>query len=173
MSLKDIMAILTQLTSSNEALSQSVNDISAASEQQKTRAQSLLTVAKQVQQQASDMANSASQGSEHAKQQVHYLDEFVQAMDSLMHRAKDAFEQNETIAHEVSNSVGNIEQNLGIGETKSAILYAIKMGATLGTHFDSIRVKSWLTVQPLPLLRYSLQMIWVLQHSIMSPRRCR
>ncbi len=49
LSLKDIMAILTQLTSSNEALSQSVNDISAASEQQKTRAQSLLSVAKQVQ----------------------------------------------------------------------------------------------------------------------------
>ncbi|GGQ04554.1 methyl-accepting chemotaxis protein [Shewanella litoralis] len=119
LSLKDIMAILTQLTSSNEALSQSVNDISAASEQQKTRAQSLLSVAKQVQQQASAMANSANQGSEHAKQQVHYLDEFVAAMDTLMQRAKHAFEQSETIAHEVSNSVDNIEQNLGIGEAKA------------------------------------------------------
>lgn len=119
LSLKDIMAILTQLTTSNTALSTSVNDISAASEQQKVRAQSLLTVAKQVQQQASAMANSASQGSEHAKQQVHYLDEFVAAMDSLMQRAKDAFEQSETIALEVSNSVNNIEQNLGIGEAKA------------------------------------------------------
>jgi methyl-accepting chemotaxis protein len=119
LSLKDIMAILTQLTTSNTALSTSVNDISAASEQQKVRAQSLLTVAKQVQQQASAMANSASQGSEHAKQQVHYLDEFVAAMDSLMQRAKDAFEQSETIALEVSNSVNNIEQNLGIGEAKT------------------------------------------------------
>lgn len=113
------MAILTQLTTSNTALSHSVNDISAASEQQKVRAQSLLTVAKQVQQQASGMANSANQGSTHAKQQVHYLEEFVLAMDSLMHRAKDAFEQSETIALEVSNSVDNIEQNLGIGETKA------------------------------------------------------
>ncbi|GGP66896.1 methyl-accepting chemotaxis protein [Shewanella algicola] len=119
LSLKDIMAILTQLTSSNEALSQSVNDISAASEQQKTRAQSLLSVAKQVQQQASAMANSANQGSEHAKQQVHYLDEFVAAMDTLMLRAKHAFEQSETIAHEVSNSVDNIEQNLGISEANA------------------------------------------------------
>ncbi|GGP68669.1 methyl-accepting chemotaxis protein [Shewanella saliphila] len=119
LSLKDIMAILTQLTSSNEALSQSVNDISAASEQQKTRAQSLLSVAKQVQQQANAMANNANQGSEHAKQQVHYLDEFVAAMDTLMLRAKHAFEQSETIAHEVSNSVDNIERNLGIGEAKA------------------------------------------------------
>ncbi len=65
------------------------------------------------------MANSANQGSEHAKQQVHYLDEFVAAMDTLMLRAKHAFEQSETIAHEVSNSVDNIEQNLGISEANA------------------------------------------------------
>lgn len=118
LSLKDIMAILTQLTTSNAALSSSVNDISQASEQQKIRAQSLLTVAKQVQQQASTMAKSASQGSEHANQQVHHLDEFVAAMDNLLQRAKHAFEQSETIALEVSNSVDNIEQNLGIGASK-------------------------------------------------------
>ena len=43
-----------------------------------------------------------------------HLDEFVIAMDSLMLHAKDAFEQSETIALEVSNSVDNIEQHLGI-----------------------------------------------------------
>ncbi|MGI2111472.1 methyl-accepting chemotaxis protein [Shewanella frigidimarina] len=113
-SLKDIMAIFEQLTRSNTALSHSVNDISEASAQQKSRAQSLLDVALQVQQQAQEMASSASQGSEHAKQQVGHLDEFVIAMDSLMLHAKDAFEQSETIALEVSNSVDNIEQHLGI-----------------------------------------------------------
>ncbi|MGP1719869.1 methyl-accepting chemotaxis protein [Shewanella frigidimarina] len=113
-SLKDIMAIFEQLTRSNTALSHSVNDISEASAQQKGRAQSLLDVALQVQQQAQEMASSASQGSEHAKQQVGHLDEFVIAMDSLMLHAKDAFEQSETIALEVSNSVDNIEQHLGI-----------------------------------------------------------
>jgi methyl-accepting chemotaxis protein len=119
LSLKDIMAILTQLTTSNAALSHSVNDISEASEQQKRRAQSLLTFAQQVQQQASAMAKSACQGSEHANQQVHHLDEFVVAMDSLLLRAKHAFEQSETIALEVSNSVDNIEQNLGIAAGKA------------------------------------------------------
>ena len=74
----------------------------------------MLDVALQVQQQAQEMASSASQGSEHAKQQVGHLDEFVIAMDSLMLHAKDAFEQSETIALEVSNSVDNIEQHLGI-----------------------------------------------------------
>jgi methyl-accepting chemotaxis protein len=64
------------------------------------------------------MAKSASQGSEHANQQVHHLDEFVAAMDNLLQRAKHAFEQSETIALEVSNSVDNIEQNLGIGASK-------------------------------------------------------
>jgi len=113
-SLKDIMAILAQLTHSNTALSHSVNDISEASAQQKVRAQHLLQVAQQVQHQASDMASSASEGSEHAKQQVGYLNEFVIAMDSLMLRAKGAFTQSETIALEVSNSVDNIEQHLGI-----------------------------------------------------------
>lgn len=113
-SLKDIMAIFEQLTRSNTALSHSVNDISEASALQKGRAQSLLDVALQVQQQAQEMASSASQGSEHAKQQVGHLDEFVIAMDSLMLHAKDAFEQSETIALEVSNSVDNIEQHLGI-----------------------------------------------------------
>ncbi|KVX02046.1 methyl-accepting chemotaxis protein [Shewanella frigidimarina] len=113
-SLKDIMAIFEQLTRSNTALSHSVNDISEASAQQKGRAQSLLDVALQVQQQAQEMASSASQGSEHAKQQVGHLDEFVIAMDSLMLHAKNAFEQSETIALEVSNSVDNIEQHLGI-----------------------------------------------------------
>jgi methyl-accepting chemotaxis protein len=113
-SLKEIMAILTQLTQSNSALSSSVSDISTASAQQKTRAQSLLAVAQQVQQQANVMLNSASQGSDFAKQQVHHLDEFVIAMENLMQRAKHAFEQSETIASQVNNSVDNIEQSLGI-----------------------------------------------------------
>ncbi|MGX9460265.1 methyl-accepting chemotaxis protein [Shewanella sp. A14] len=113
-SLKDIMAIFEQLTQSNKALSHSINDISNASTQQKGRAQSLLDVALHVQQQAQTMLSSASQGSEYATQQVHHLDEFVEAMNSLMQRAKDAFEQSETIAFEVTNSVDNIEQQLGI-----------------------------------------------------------
>lgn len=113
-SLKEIMTILSQLTQSNSALSSSVSDISTASARQKTRAQSLLTVAQQVQQQANVMLNSASQGSKFAKQQVHHLDEFVMAMDNLMQRAKHAFEQSETIASQVNNSVDNIERNLGI-----------------------------------------------------------
>ena len=113
-SLKEIMAIFAQLTQSNNALSTSVNDISEASAQQKIRAQSLLEVAQQVQDQASEMAKNASQGSEHAKQQVSHLDEFVTAMSSLMQHAKHAFQQSETIALEVSNSVDNIEHSLGV-----------------------------------------------------------
>ncbi|PMG72288.1 chemotaxis protein [Shewanella sp. 10N.286.51.B7] len=113
-SLKDIMNILEQLTVSNKALTQSVQGIGDATESQQLRATHLLDVAKTVQAQASEMVGTAKQGSDFANQQVNYLDEFVNAMESLNTHAQSASDQSQAIATEVAESVSTIEQSLGI-----------------------------------------------------------
>ncbi|MCC4833799.1 methyl-accepting chemotaxis protein [Shewanella sp. 10N.7] len=113
-SLKDIMNILEQLTVSNKALTQSVQGIGDATESQQLRATHLLDVAKTVQAQASEMVGTAKQGSDFANQQVNYLDEFVNAMESLNTHAQSASDQSQAIATEVAESVSSIEQSLGI-----------------------------------------------------------
>ncbi len=119
-SLKDIMNILEQLTVSNKALTQSVQGIGDATESQQLRATHLLDVAKTVQAQASEMVGTAKQGSDFANQQVNYLDEFVNAMESLNTHAQSASDQSQAIATEVAESVSSIEQSLGI-ETDSVM----------------------------------------------------
>lgn len=113
-SLNEIVDILRQLTSSNQALSDSVNGIAEATSSQKRRAQSLWQVAQTVQNQANEMANTAKQGSLNAQEQVDYLDQFVRTMDSLKAQAQHSSAQSEVIAQEVQHSVETIEQSLGI-----------------------------------------------------------
>ncbi|KZK71179.1 chemotaxis protein [Shewanella baltica] len=116
-SLNEIVKILQQLTQSNHALSESVDGIAQATSSQKLRAQSLWQVAQTVQNQASDMANTAKQGSLNAKEQVDYLDQFVRTMDSLKEQAQTSSQQSEVIAQEVQQSVEDIETSLGIADT--------------------------------------------------------
>lgn len=115
-SLNEIVKILQQLTQSNHALSDSVDGIAQATSSQKLRAQSLWQVAQTVQNQASDMANTAKQGSLNAKEQVDYLDQFVRTMDSLKEQAQTSSQQSEVIAQEVQQSVEDIETSLGIAD---------------------------------------------------------
>ncbi|MCU8055693.1 methyl-accepting chemotaxis protein [Shewanella sp. SM34] len=117
-SLNEIVKILQQLTQSNHALSESVDGIAQATSSQKLRAQSLWQVAQTVQNQASEMANTAKQGSLNAKEQVDYLDEFVRTMDSLKEQAQTSSQQSEVIAQEVQQSVEDIETSLGIGQSQ-------------------------------------------------------
>ncbi|MBI1674110.1 methyl-accepting chemotaxis protein [Shewanella sp. DW31] len=117
-SLNEIVKILQQLTQSNHALSESVDGIAQATSSQKLRAQSLWQVAQTVQNQASEMANTAKQGSLNAKEQVDYLDEFVRTMDSLKEQAQTSSLQSEVIAQEVQQSVEDIETSLGIGQSQ-------------------------------------------------------
>ncbi|GIU01762.1 methyl-accepting chemotaxis protein [Shewanella morhuae] len=115
-SLNEIVKILQQLTQSNHALSESVDGIAQATSSQKLRAQSLWQVAQTVQNQASDMANTAKQGSLNAKEQVDYLDQFVRTMDSLKEQAQTSSQQSEVIAQAVQQSVEDIETSLGIAD---------------------------------------------------------
>uniref|UniRef100_UPI004048A2FA methyl-accepting chemotaxis protein n=1 Tax=Shewanella baltica TaxID=62322 RepID=UPI004048A2FA len=115
-SLNEIVKILQQLTQSNHALSESVDGIAQATSSQKLRAQSLWQVAQTVQNQASNMANTAKQGSLNAKEQVDYLDQFVRTMDSLKEQAQTSSHQSEVIAQEVQQSVEDIETSLGIAD---------------------------------------------------------
>ncbi|MGL4711117.1 MAG: methyl-accepting chemotaxis protein [Shewanella sp.] len=115
-SLNEIVNILQQLSQSNHALSESVDGIAQASSSQKLRAQSLWQVAQTVQHQASEMANTAKQGSLNAKEQVDYLDEFVRTMNSLKEQAQTSSQQSKLIAQEVQQSVEDIETSLGIGQ---------------------------------------------------------
>ncbi|MGI1986991.1 methyl-accepting chemotaxis protein [Shewanella glacialipiscicola] len=115
-SLNEIVKILQQLTQSNHALSESVNGIAQATSSQKLRAQSLWQVAQTVQNQASDMVNTAKQGSLNAKEQVDYLDQFMRTMDSLKEQAQTSSQQSEVIAQEVQQSVEDIETSLGIAD---------------------------------------------------------
>ncbi|WP_297895989.1 methyl-accepting chemotaxis protein [Shewanella sp.] len=117
-SLNEIVKILQQLTQSNHALGESVDGIAQATSSQKLRAQSLWQVAQNVQNQASEMANTAKQGSLNAKEQVDYLDEFVRTMDNLKAQAQTSSQQSEVIAQEVQQSVEDIETSLGIGDTQ-------------------------------------------------------
>ncbi|EGM68032.1 methyl-accepting chemotaxis protein [Shewanella sp. HN-41] len=117
-SLNEIVKILQQLTQSNHALGESVDGIAQATSSQKLRAQSLWQVAQTVQNQASEMANTAKQGSLNAKEQVDYLDEFVRTMDNLKAQAQTSSQQSEVIAQEVQQSVEDIETSLGIGDTQ-------------------------------------------------------
>ncbi|AAN57595.1 methyl-accepting chemotaxis protein [Shewanella oneidensis MR-1] len=117
-SLNEIVKILQQLTQSNHALSESVDGIAKATSSQKLRAQSLWQVAQNVQNQASEMANTAKQGSLNAKEQVDYLDEFVRSMDNLKDQAQTSSQQSEVIAQEVQQSVENIETSLGIADSR-------------------------------------------------------
>lgn len=116
-SLNEIVKILQQLTQSNHALGESVDGIAKATSSQKLRAQSLWQVAQNVQNQASEMANTAKQGSLNAKEQVDYLDEFVRSMDNLKDQAQTSSQQSEVIAQEVQQSVENIETSLGIADS--------------------------------------------------------
>lgn len=113
-SLSEIMSILATLTQSNQALTTSMDGIENATTAQRVRVQSLLTVAKQVQQQASEMALTAQQGSTNAAEQVNYLDEFTKAMDSLKDHAQASSQQSDVIAGEVQQSVEDIELSLGL-----------------------------------------------------------
>lgn len=115
-SLNEIVNILQQLTHSNHALGESVDGIAQATRSQKLRAQSLWQVAQTVQNQASEMANTAKQGSLHAKEQVDYLDEFVRTMDNLRQQAQTSSQQSDVIAQEVQQSVEDIETSLGIAD---------------------------------------------------------
>ncbi|SUI90844.1 methyl-accepting chemotaxis protein [Shewanella morhuae] len=115
-SLNEIVKILQQLTQSNHALSESVDGIAQATSSQKLRAQSLWQVAQTVQNQASDMANTAKQGSLNAKEQVDYLDQFVRTMNSLKEQAQTSSLQSEVIAQAVQQSVEDIETSLGIAD---------------------------------------------------------
>lgn len=72
-------------------------------------------VAQTVQNQASDMANTAKQGSLNAKEQVDYLDQSG-TMDSLKEQAQTSSQQSEVIAQEVQQSVEDIEASLGIAD---------------------------------------------------------
>ena len=116
-SLSEIMSILATLTQSNQALTTSMDGIENATTAQRVRVQSLLTVAKQVQQQASEMALTAQQGSTNAAEQVNYLDEFTKAMDSLKDHAQASSQQSDVIAGEVQQSVEDIELSLGLNAT--------------------------------------------------------
>ncbi|MEJ6520599.1 methyl-accepting chemotaxis protein [Shewanella bicestrii] len=118
-SLNEIVKILQQLTQSNHALGESVDGIAKATSSQKLRAQSLWQVAQNVQNQASEMANTAKQGSLNAKEQVDYLDEFVRSMDNLKDQAQTSSQQSEVIAQEVQQSVEDIETSLGIADTNT------------------------------------------------------
>lgn len=119
-SLNEIVKILQQLTQSNHALSESVDGIAQATSSQKLRAQSLWQVAQTVQNQASEMANTAKQGSLNAKEQVDYLDEFVRTMDNLRQQAQTSSQQSDVIAQEVQQSVEDIETSLGIANQTKA-----------------------------------------------------
>ena len=113
-SLKDIMRILNQLSLSNTSLTDSVNGIGQATQSQQQRVNLLLEVAQTVQHQASEMMETAKQGSGYASQQVNYLNEFALAMDTLKGHAQTATEQSHQIAQEVADGVNTIEQTLGI-----------------------------------------------------------
>jgi len=124
LSLNEIMTILNQLNSANQALGISMNNIEQATESQKVRAKRLSTVAQQVQTQASDMAATAQQGSTSAQQQESYLDGFIEAMESLRLHAQTTSKQSSVISQEVEQSVTNIEINLGIELKPQKILNA-------------------------------------------------
>jgi len=113
-SLKDIMSILNQLSLSNSSLTDSVKGIGQATQSQQQRVNRLLDVAQTVQQQASEMVDTAKQGSGYAIQQVSYLDEFAAAMNTLKGHAQTATEQSHQIAQEVADGVKAIEHTLGI-----------------------------------------------------------
>ena len=113
-SLKDIMSILNQLSLSNASLTDSVKGIGLATQSQQQRVNRLLEVAQTVQQQAAEMVNTAKQGSGYASQQVSYLDEFAEAMNTLKGHAQTATEQSHQIAQEVADGVNTIEHTLGI-----------------------------------------------------------
>ncbi|MDP5147964.1 methyl-accepting chemotaxis protein [Shewanella sp. ULN5] len=113
-SLKDIMRILNQLSLSNTSLTDSVNGIGQATQSQQQRVNLLLEVAQTVQHQASEMMETAKQGSGYASQQVNYLNEFALAMDTLKGHAQTATAQSHQIAQEVADGVNTIEQTLGI-----------------------------------------------------------
>ncbi|MCW3172653.1 methyl-accepting chemotaxis protein [Shewanella subflava] len=113
-SLKDIMNILNQLSLSNASLTDSVKGIGLATQSQQQRVNRLLEVAQTVQQQAAEMVNTAKQGSGYASQQVSYLDEFAEAMNTLKGHAQTATEQSHQIAQEVADGVNTIEHTLGI-----------------------------------------------------------
>jgi len=114
-SLKEILAILGQLTAANEALSHTVEGIEQTTDSQQQRASQLLQVAQAVQQQASGMAQTAGQGVSNAGLQLNYLDEFVQAMEALRSQSLTASQQSQTIATEVADSVARIEDSLSAG----------------------------------------------------------
>ena len=120
-SLSEIMAILTKLTQSNQALADSMDGIENATQAQKVRVQSLLEVAHKVQAQASDMASTAQQGAANAAEQANYLDEFALAMESLRSHAQNSAQQSDVIAQDVQNSVEEIEISLGMTEPTLAI----------------------------------------------------
>lgn len=120
-SLSEIMAILTKLTQSNQALTDSMDGIETATQAQKVRVQSLLEVAHKVQAQASDMASTAQQGAANAAEQANYLDEFALAMESLRSHAQNSAQQSDVIAQDVQNSVEEIEISLGMTDPTVAI----------------------------------------------------
>jgi len=124
LSLSEIMAILNQLNSANQALGINMTNIEQATETQKVRAKRLSTVAQQVQTQISDMAVTAQQGSASALQQESYLDGFIEAMESLRQHAQTTSQQSSVISQEVEQSVTNIEINLGIELKPQKILNA-------------------------------------------------
>jgi methyl-accepting chemotaxis protein len=113
-SLQEITAILGRLSNSNHELTQTVSGIEEATKSQKVRALSLLDAAKLVQSQAEAMAHTAEQGTAHATDQNNHLDAFILAMNSLMEQAQNTFNQSQTIAQEVTDSVQDIELSLGI-----------------------------------------------------------
>ncbi|MFT5235552.1 MAG: methyl-accepting chemotaxis protein [Shewanella sp.] len=115
-SLKEIMVILSQLTSANHSLETSMAGISKATTAQKSRAECLSNLAQEVQSQAQHMAVTAKQGSVNALQQVNYLDDFSTAMETLKNHASAASQQTSNIATEVEQSVQNIELSLGIDQ---------------------------------------------------------
>ncbi|WP_394147972.1 methyl-accepting chemotaxis protein [Shewanella atlantica] len=111
-SLDEIMVILSQLNTANQTLETSMTGIERAADSQKLRAQSLSDVAQQVQEQASNMAGTAKQGSANAQQQVNYLDGFIEAMEGLKRHAQATTKQSNVIAQEVEQSVTDIRNSL-------------------------------------------------------------
>ncbi|MGL4938088.1 methyl-accepting chemotaxis protein [Shewanella sp.] len=128
-SLQEIVNILRQLTDSNRQLGESVDGIAKATSSQKLRAQSLWQAAQTVQQQASEMAATAQQGSRSAKEQVDYLNEFILAMDNLKAKAQTGSQQSDRIAQEVQQSVEDIEASLGIANHERGISQPFQLEA--------------------------------------------
>ncbi|BAJ00130.1 methyl-accepting chemotaxis protein [Shewanella violacea DSS12] len=120
-SLKEIMAILNQLNQANGELEVSMTGIEQATQRQRERAQGLSSVALSVQDQASEMAETAKQGAINAQQQVNYLDEFVHAMKLLKDQALSASKQSEVIGCEVQQSVQDIQTSLGISKNDTSL----------------------------------------------------